>query len=148
MVLVAIRKYGPASARLRSRSAVCRCSTPVTVFSFCRAEFSWARLSETSPASCCPSRSVPVSSVFMHARVLWRAAERVEHQELPPQQGLDLDLGRGLVADPRVAHPEADPYVVDGELDLGHLADLDPGDPHLVVRLQPGGLAELRLENR
>ena len=38
--------------------------------------------------------------------------------------------------------PEVDPHVVAVEVDRRDLADLDPGDPHLVAGLEAAGLGE------
>jgi hypothetical protein len=51
------------------------------------------------------------------------------------------------VAPPSVTSlgPELHPDPVTGQVDAGHLADLDAGDAHLVVRAQAGRLAEVGL---
>src|SRR5207248_3361787 len=63
---------------------------------------------------------------------------------LRAQQRLDLDVRRGLVPDPGILDLEVDPDVLAVQADLGHLADVDPGDGHVVTGDQAGVLGEVR----
>jgi hypothetical protein len=67
----------------------------------------------------------------------------VQGEVLRAEDRLDPDRRAGLGAEPRlVLDLEGDLDVVAVQVDLLDLADLDPGDPHLVARLETARLRE------
>ena len=72
-------------------------------------------------------------------------AARDEREELRAEHRLDLDRGRGAVADEASLTPELDGAPRRPPARGLDLADLDAGDADRVVGLQAGGLGELRL---
>ena len=70
---------------------------------------------------------------------------RLEGEVLRAQQGLHPHAGAGAGAEGhRLGDLEVDHDPVAGEVDLLHLADLDPGDADVVALDEPTGLAERR----
>ena len=70
-------------------------------------------------------------------------AGRLEREVLLPQDRLHPHAGRGLGAEVGGSVTlKSTTHVVAVQVDLLHLADLDPGDPHVVAGLEAAGLGE------